>query len=103
MSAPVCRDLVPPSDELKGETETSPPEEKEAATAVVVQGKKGAVSLSDNLRCYLRSCGKALGQKEEVECSPNCYIRTSLKKKRTKRREVTGLETTVKNKNMSKQ
>lgn len=37
-SAPVCRDLVPPSDELKGETERGPAEEREA-TAVVVLGK----------------------------------------------------------------
>lgn len=58
--APVCRDLVPPSDELKGETETSPAEEKEAAAAVVL-GKKGAVSLSDDLHRHSRSCGKALG------------------------------------------
>lgn len=52
----MCRDYVPPSDELKGETETSPAEEKQVV-AVVVLGKKGA----DDLRCHSRSCGKAQG------------------------------------------
>lgn len=57
-SAPVCRDLVPSSDELKGKTETSPAEEKEAA-AVVVLGKIGAPSRM--IYTVTWSCGKAQG------------------------------------------
>lgn len=45
VSAPVCRDLVPPGDELKGETETSPAEEKEPAAVVVLREKRGQLPL----------------------------------------------------------
>lgn len=94
-SAPVCRDLVPPSDELKGETETSPAEEKEAA-AVVVLGKKGAVSLLDDLCRPSRSCGKALGTGGGGRMFPKMLHPHFSEKQEDKK--VTGLECKVKTK-----
>lgn len=95
VSAPACRDLVPPGDELKGETETSPAEEKEAA-AVVVLRKKGAGSLLDDPHRHSRSCGKALGTRGGGRTFPKPLHQCFSERRGIKRRgKVTGLESTV--------
>lgn len=54
---------------------------------MVVLGKKGAVSLSNDLHCHSRSCGKALGTGGRGRMFPKpLHLRFSEKEENKKRR-----------------